>query len=680
MMVLANRVERLVPMFRRHFDRFWGVAGAVSVRTKILGIVLALVLILGAGVIWQVRLTLRDALSHDLQNQGISLARDVAARSVDLLLVRDLYAVHQLLQDTLVNNDDVRYAFIVSPQGEILAHTFGDRFPTALIGANSVSSSERFHLQKLETDEGEVWDFAVPVFDGRAGVARVGLSEDALRTTLGGVTGQLLLTTIAVSLVGVVAAIFLTWLITRPVLSLVEVTEAVSRGDLSRQAPHWADDEIGLLSNSFNAMIKDLSDSRAESDAYNAELIRRNRELAALNIVAQAVSQQQDLHQMLERALGCVLDLMNMQAGWIVLLEASGARPQLACSIGLPQAVARQEAELGFLNCQCGLVVDEKTTLLITPLKATCPVYQLRLKNQQIVDGHVAVPLISKSQVLGTLNITCSHDSCFASEDLQLLDAIGQQLGVAVENARLWREIRRKEEARGQLLEKIITAQEEERKRIARELHDGTSQALTSLKVGLRVLEGLQSPEDIRQHLGGMRDIVAETLDTVHDLALELRPSVLDDLGLVAALERYVAEYRRRFDIQVGIRAIGFERRRLLPAVETAVYRIIQEALTNVARHAKAEHASVLLEQTGHHIRAIVDDNGSGFDVSQARADRKLGLFGMEERAALIGGSLRIESEPGEGTTILVHIPLSDMSAPTTQPKGGGVSVVEESA
>jgi signal transduction histidine kinase len=667
-------------MFRRHFDRFWAIAGAVSVRTKILGIVLALVLILGAGVTWQVRLTLRDALSHDLQSQGSSISRDVAARSVDLLLVRDLYAVHQLLQDTLVNNDDVRYAFIVSPQGEILAHTFGDRFPTALIGTNSVSASERFHLQQLETDEGVVWDFAVPIFDGQAGIARVGLSENALRATLGSVTGQLLLTTIAVSLVGVAAAIFLTWLITRPVLSLVEVTKAVSRGDLSRQAPHWANDEIGLLSTSFNAMITDLADSRAESDAYNAELIRRNRELAALNIVAQAVSQQQDLHQMLERALGCVLDLMNMQAGWIVLLEASGAKPQLACSIGLPQAVARQEAELGFLNCQCGRVVDEKTTLLITPLKETCPVYKLRLKKQQIVDGHVAVPLISKSQVLGTLNITCSHDSCFTSEDLQLLGAIGQQLGVAVENARLWREIRRKEEARGQLLEKIITAQEEERKRIARELHDGTSQALTSLKVGLKVLEGLKSPEDIRQHLGGMRDIVTETLDTVHDLALELRPSVLDDLGLMAALERYIAEYRRRFNVRVDFRAVGFERRRLLPAVETAIYRIIQEALTNVARHAEAEHASVLLEQADHYVRALVEDNGSGFDVSQTRADRKLGLFGMEERAILIGGGLRIESELGEGTTVLIHIPLSEMPAPTTQPEGGEVPFVKEIA
>jgi signal transduction histidine kinase len=663
MSALADRTHRLPPAARRLFDRFWAVAGAVSVRTKILGIVLALVLILGVGVTLQVRLTLRDALSHDLQSQGVSIARDVAARSVDLLLVRDRYAVHQLLQDTLANNEDVSYAFIVSPQGEILAHTFGDRFPTALIEANNVDPTRRYRLQKLETNEGVIWDFAVPIFDGQAGIVRVGLSEDAMQATLAGVTGQLLLTTIGVSIVGVAAAIFLTWLITRPVLALVDVTKLVARGDLSRKAPHWADDEIGLLSDSFNTMTQDLAATQAKSEAYNAELIRRNRELAALNIVAQTVSQQQDLHDMLESALRCVLDLMHMQAGWIVLLEASGGKRQLACSIGLPEAVARREAEQGFLNCQCSRVVDEKTTLLITPLKESCPVYQLRLKNQQLVNGHVAVPLISKSQVLGTLNITCSPANCFSGEDLQLLGAIGQQLGVAVENARLWREISQKERARGQLLEKIITAQEEERKRIARELHDGTSQSLTSFKVGLKVLEGLKSPEQIQRHLAGMRDIVAETLDTVHDLALELRPSVLDDLGLVAALERYAAQYRRRFNLRVDFRAVGFEDRRLPPPVETAVYRIVQESLTNVARHAGAGRASVLLEWTGRDMRAIVEDSGRGFNASRARAERKLGLYGMEERATLIGGSLRIESVPGQGTTVLVHIPLSEIPA-----------------
>jgi len=167
MSMLVDRLPGLSPAARRLFGRFWAVAGAVSVRTKILGIVLGLVLMLGVGVTLQVRTTLRAALSHELQNRGVSITRDVAARSVDLLLTRDLYGVYQLLQDTLANNDDVRYAFIVSPQGEILAHTFGDGFPRELVEVNTVDPAERYHLQKITTEEGVIWDFAVPIFGSR---------------------------------------------------------------------------------------------------------------------------------------------------------------------------------------------------------------------------------------------------------------------------------------------------------------------------------------------------------------------------------------------------------------------------------------------------------------------------------------------------------------------------------
>lgn len=506
-----TRGPGLSPSLRRLVNRSWVLAGAVSVRTKILGIVLALVLILGGSVTLQVRATLRDALSHELESRGVSIARDVAAHSIDLLLVHDLYRVHQLLRDTLANNEDVRYALIVGPDGDVLTHTFDDGFPTGLLEVNTVLPAERYRLQRVETQEGIIWDFAVPVFEGRAGTARIGLTEQAMRATLDSVTGQLLLTTVLVSAVGVVAAIFLTWIITRPVLDLVEVTRTVARGDLSQKAPHWADDEIGRLSDAFNVMISDLATARLAGEAYNAELLRRNQELARLNQVVQE-----------------------------------------------------------------------------------------------------------------------------------------------------------KEAARGQLLEKIITAQEEERKRIARELHDDTSQALTSLKVGLKVLEGLSSPQQVRQHLAGLRETISQTLETVHDLALELRPSVLDDMGLVAALSRYIDEYRRRFELQVDFRAIGFDGRRLPPVVETALYRIVQEALTNVARHAGASHASVLLEWAGKDIRAIVEDNGCGFDPAAGR-ERKLGLYGMQERAALIGGALHIESQPATGTTVIVHVPAA--TAPSfTQP------------
>jgi signal transduction histidine kinase len=404
--------------------------------------------------------------------------------------------------------------------------------------------------------------------------------------------------------------------------------------------------------------LKSLSSQTQENETDRTELLRRNQKLAALNEVIWVASRQKNLEDMLTTALQSALDLVEREAGWIVLLDANGMDTHLACYIGLPEDVARREAEEGFMDCECSQVVDDRRPMMVAELRTTCPLYQLRLQNGGIVNGHMAIPLVSKSQVLGTLNIACTRVDCVSEDDLRFMGVVGRQLGLAVENGRLWAEVREKEAVQSRLLEKLMTAQEEERKRIARELHDDTSQALTSLMVGLKVLSGLNSRNEIEQHTADLRKIVAETLEAVHDLALELRPSVLDDLGLAAALERYVAEYQRRFDVRVDFRAVGFEEQRLLPAIETAIYRIVQEALTNVARHAQAEHASVLLERRKDRVRAIIEDNGNGFDLLQDRTERNLGLYGMEERATLIGGRLRIESQYGVGTTLALDVPL----------------------
>jgi signal transduction histidine kinase len=214
-----------------------------------------------------------------------------------------------------------------------------------------------------------------------------------------------------------------------------------------------------------------------------------------------------------------------------------------------------------------------------------------------------------------------------------------------------------RDQLRSQLLEKVISAQEEERRRIARELHDETGQSLTSLMVQLHMVnQQCQSPE-ARAQLDGVRALVAQTLDNVHNLALELRPSVLDDLGLVAALRRYTCDYQARYPIEVDLEVVGLAER-LPPAVETAVYRIVQESLTNIARHAQAQTVSVLVEQGHGRIRVIVEDDGIGFDEQVAARNGRLGLFGMRERAELLNGMLTIESEPGQGTSIFVEVPL----------------------
>jgi PAS domain S-box-containing protein len=224
-------------------------------------------------------------------------------------------------------------------------------------------------------------------------------------------------------------------------------------------------------------------------------------------------------------------------------------------------------------------------------------------------------------------------------------------------------ERRRAAQMRDRLLEQVISAQEEEQRRIARELHDETGQALTSLLVGLRALQDAPALDDARARAAELRRLAARTLEEVRRLSWGLRPVALDELGLVAALEQYAARYAGARSIAVEVHARGLDGARLPDPVETALYRIVQEALTNVAKHAGARTVSVVLQRQPEGVQAIVTDDGGGFDVRRALAvagaGTHLGLHGMRERAALLDGEVTIESTPGEGTTVYARIPLA---------------------
>ena len=205
----------------------------------------------------------------------------------------------------------------------------------------------------------------------------------------------------------------------------------------------------------------------------------------------------------------------------------------------------------------------------------------------------------------------------------------------------------------------IITAQEEERMRIARELHDETAQALASLLVRQRVAERSHDAETLQRTMADLRVLTSEALEGVRRMALELRPTMLDDLGLVAALDACARQFSERAGLPVEFRARG-RPERLPPEVELVVYRVVQEALSNVARHSGASRADVTLAAEPTALVVGVVDDGHGFDPSFAldSRQRSLGLFGMRERAALVGGRLSIESAPGRGTSVRLEIPV----------------------
>lgn len=207
----------------------------------------------------------------------------------------------------------------------------------------------------------------------------------------------------------------------------------------------------------------------------------------------------------------------------------------------------------------------------------------------------------------------------------------------------------------------ILHAQEQERKRIARELHDETSQVLTSLLISLALLEETVTTDAARTRISDTRALAHQTLRAVRNLSIDLRPSALDDLGLLPALRWYIKEYQQKCGIEVEFVSSGFKER-LSPEMETALYRVVQESLTNTAKHAHARRVWVSLAEDGTTVRAHVRDDGRGFDAEAVLRtpwqDRGLGLAGMQERASLLNGTVEVTAQPGKGCAIDVTLPL----------------------
>ena len=211
------------------------------------------------------------------------------------------------------------------------------------------------------------------------------------------------------------------------------------------------------------------------------------------------------------------------------------------------------------------------------------------------------------------------------------------------------------QDLRNRLIEQVMTAQDEERRRIARELHDETGQSLTALLVGLRTIEGSQTTAQAVELARRLRETTAQTLIDVSRLWRGLHPGVLSDLGLAAAVTRHAEEFAQAHRIAVSVQTEGLDADGLSPLLQATVYRVLQEALTNVARHAGARTVSVRLVRGAGSVELRVQDDGSGFQPANRG---RLGLRGMRERAALLGGAVEVESRPGAGTTITARIPV----------------------
>ncbi len=484
------------PVIEELLNRIWMIIGAVSIRIKIMGIVIIGTLLLSVTLALQMRASVTNLMEQQLESRGVSITRDLAARATDDILVNDLFALRQLLLETRTNNPDVIYAFVIDPKGNILAHTFGEGFPYGLANVNPVAGDQHHQTFLYSDGQDMVWDIAVPIFNGRAGTARVGLTGSVITRNVLMLTSQVLLTTVVALAIGLIAAALLVYVISRPISELVTATRSVATGDFTPRIRSWANDEIGELSEAFNAMTAEL----ARSDEIRSE----------------------------------------------------------------------------------------------------------------------------------------------------------------------------REDLRRQLLEGVISTQENERRRISRELHDSTAQNLTSLIVGLKNMDTICDSPIIHAQAQDLRNITGRVLDDVHNIAFQLHPTALDDLGLPAAIERLVHEWQKRHQISADS-VVHLGDQRLPENIETALYRIIQEALTNVAKHADAHNVSVLVERRENEVVAVVEDDGKGMQPTNLSRGR-LGVAGMRERAELLGGKMTIESTPGAGMSLFFQIPIPQLEGGNLEnpnPAGG---------
>jgi signal transduction histidine kinase len=276
------------------------------------------------------------------------------------------------------------------------------------------------------------------------------------------------------------------------------------------------------------------------------------------------------------------------------------------------------------------------------------------------------VPLLAHGETQGVLSIFDTRPERFDLDQIGFFTILGQQVGTAIQNARLFDQVRVGNERLQMLSHRLVEVQEEERRTIARELHDEVGQILTGLNLTLELVARLP-PEKVPERLEQGRTLVNDLMQRVREMSLALRPPMLDDLGLLPTLLWHFERYTSQTSVQVNFKQSGLERR-FDSEVETTVYRMVQEALTNVARYAQVNSVEVRIWSNSSMLAVQVEDQGCGFDPERAlNSHSSSGLSGIRERTLLLGGQFAIETAPGSGTALSIEFGLDSAAEQAEQ-------------
>jgi two-component system, NarL family, sensor histidine kinase DevS len=393
-----------------------------------------------------------------------------------------------------------------------------------------------------------------------------------------------------------------------------------------------------------------LLSSQAAVAIENARLYeaatRWLKQLESLNEVSNALVSETDLSRLLDLVADRLRELVQARLVLIALPVTGGDLVVRATSGEGADALA--EMRLDKDASKVGRVLGRRRSERVDSIIEDVEVDQEVARRLGARTG-LYVPMILRDRPIGIISAHDKQagDARFTDEDVRLAETFAARAAAAVDLS---------ERVASDALRRVVSAQELERQRLARELHDETGQALTSILLGLKSFEDAASPDDVAAATSELRELVVSTLQDVRRLAVELRPKALDDFGLVSALERLVETFREQTGIDVDLEPrLGDQR--LPPDVETTLYRITQEALTNVVKHAQAKRVSIVLTRRDGSVMAVIEDDGRGFGEGRTKEDG-LGLLGMSERIALVDGRLNVESSPGSGTTLSIEVPV----------------------
>ena len=405
----------------------------------------------------------------------------------------------------------------------------------------------------------------------------------------------------------------------------------------------------------YEGIVKDIT-HRKQSEQIIKE---RNRELSILNHVAVVLNNTLNLEHILQVTLKEVLRALRLEAGGLFLIDHNSQTIKLPVKTGLPDQAGEESVESIFRDNLLGKYLVQKEAPL-TP-KPAFPSFKIRYK---AVDD-TPVPWLScflitfKGKAVGFFGFQVPSWKKLNQYEIHLLGSLGNFLGGPIENVRLMQTIRLHRQELRQLTERLFESQEEERRRIALELHDETGQSLMAIKLGLDSLEGHLKVDDksIHDEINEIRKMITRTSSEIRRLAYNLHPTLLVDLGLEPALNLYFKEIENNSGLKISFSIVGFDQR-LDPETETIVYRFSQETLTNTLKHSEASRFRISIIKSYPWIVFVAEDNGKGFNNDMTRRDkRSLGLLGMRERCSFLGGTFNLSTAPGKGTRIRIKVP-----------------------